>query len=112
MKNFFLVLGLVLIASCAGKGTKSSADALKDLNKRYSDKVGAANKTELVEEFGQADWCEQRPGGSETCRFYKSMGTQWKGDKETRTRYEAYDEVIADFDGKGVLRDYKAKSQR
>lgn len=110
-KVIFLVITLAF-AGCAGKSTQSSADALKDLNDRYSKKVGASTKSELVEEFGPADWCEQRPGGSETCRFYKSMGVQWKGDKENRTRYEAFDEVVADFDGKGVLRDYKAKSQR
>ena len=106
-----LVGGLLVLGGCASKPA-NSADSVKDLNKRYAEKVGVAAKAELVEEFGSADWCEQKAGGAETCRFYKSLGVQWKGDKENRKRYEAYDEIIAEFDGQGVLRDYKAKSQR
>lgn len=105
----FLVAGL---SGCASKKSMNTADALKELNARYSEKVGKAAKTELVEEFGSAAWCEQKPGDTETCRFYRSLGTQWRGDKEARTKYEAFDEIIADFDAEGILRDYKARSQR
>lgn len=107
---FGIVLGLA--AACASKKTLSTADALKDLNSRYEGRIGKARKAELVEEFGQADWCEQKPGGTETCRFYRQMGTIWKGDKENRTRYDSYDEVVAEFDPQGIMRDYKARSQR
>lgn len=105
-------IALGLTAACASKKAFNTADALQDLNHRYESRVGKATKSELVEEFGQADWCEQKPGGTETCRFYKALGTVWKGDKENRTRYDSYDEVTADFDTQGVLRDYKARSQR
>lgn len=107
---FTLVLGLA--AACASKKTKNTAEALKDLNGRWQTKIGVAAKSELVEEFGQADWCEQKPGGAETCRFYKAMGVIWKGERDSRTKYEAYDEVVAEFDPQGILRDYKARSQR
>jgi hypothetical protein len=112
MKRFFISTLLLSLAACASQKVSSSADALKEIHKKYETRVGKAAKSELVEEFGQADWCELKPGGTETCRFYKPLGTQWKGDKENRTRYEAYDEVIAEFDPQGVLRDYKARSQR
>lgn len=116
MKNALkvgLAIGLVFaLGACASKKTMTSAEALKDLNDRYSEKVGKANKTELVEEFGTADWCERKPSGVETCRFYKSVGVQFRGDKEKKTRYETFDEVVAEFDAEGTLRDYKARSQR
>ncbi len=112
MKKATILATTLLLAACAGKKTVSTSDALKELNQRYEARVGKAYKAELVEEFGQADWCEQKPGGTETCRFYRRVGTIWKGDKENRTRYETYDEVVADFDPQGLLRDYKARSQR
>ncbi len=112
MRHAPLVLALLALGACSGSKVKTSAEALKDIHKKYEERVGKATKSELVEEFGQADWCEQKPAGPETCRFYKPMGTMWKGDKENRTRYEAFDEVVAEFDPQGVLRDYKARSQR
>ncbi len=107
-----LVLSFILLAGCVGKKTKSSADALKDLTANWQSKLGIATKAELVEEFGQADWCEQKPGGAETCRFYKALGIVWKGDRDNRTKYERYDEIMAEFDPQGILRDYKARTQR
>lgn len=107
-----LVLVFLALGACSSSKVKSSADALKDIHKKYQEQIGKATKSDLVEEFGQADWCEQKPSGPETCRFYKALGTMWKGDKENRTRYEAFDEVVAEFDAQGTLRDYKAKSQR
>ena len=110
-KPLFVLLSLGL-AACASKKTINTADALKELNGRWQDKIGVAAKSELVEEFGQADWCEQKPGGAETCRFYKALGVVWKGDRDNRTKYEKYDEIVAEFDPQGILRDYKARSQR
>jgi hypothetical protein len=113
MKKALTIALMLGLAACAStKKTKSTADALKDLNARWQDKIGVAAKSELVEEFGQADWCEQKPGGAETCRFYHSLGIVWKGDKENRTKYDTFDEIVAEFDPQGVLRDYKARSQR
>ncbi|MBY0371639.1 hypothetical protein K2X33_13215 [bacterium] len=108
-----VVLGLALVLSaCASKKAANTEGALDALNQKYSERVGKAYKTELVEEFGTASWCEPQPGGGESCRFYKSLGSRWRGDKENRNRYEAFDEVIADFDAGGLMRDYKARSQR
>lgn len=113
MKAILWVLPVFVMVSCASKQkSESTSNALKDLDSRYSEKVGKANKTELVEEFGTADWCEPKPGGGEKCRFYKAMGLQWRGDKENRTKYQTFDEVVADFDSQGTLREYKARSQR
>lgn len=112
MKQALTLFCLVLLAACASKKGINTATAVEDLNRRYSDRVGKAYKTELVEEFGTASWCEPMPGGGENCRFYKSLGTQWRGDKEHRNRYEAFDEVIAEFDAQGVMRDYKVRAQR
>ncbi len=113
MRILILVLPLFVMVSCssAPKAEKTS-NAVKDLDARYAEKVGKANKTELVEEFGTADWCEPKAGGGETCRFYKAMGLQWRGDKENRTKYQTFDEVVAEFDSQGVMREYKARSQR
>jgi hypothetical protein len=112
MKKIFLFIGLTLLASCASKPETSTSDALAELEKRYADKIGKATKSEFVEDFGQPMWCEQKPGGAENCRFYRRMGTRWKGDPQNRTHYDAYDEMLAEFDPKGFLREYKAKAQR
>ena len=105
---------LVFAVGCSSHKVKgeNTADAIQSLEKKYSDRVGKAQKPELVEEFGRAQWCNESPGGAETCRFYKSLGRQWKGDKENRTSYDAYDEITADFDTQGYLRSFKAKAQR
>jgi hypothetical protein len=116
MLRFLWVVPVVVVLSvgCASKSKKgeTTAEALQDLEKRYSEKVGTSQKSELVEEFGSPAWCEPKPGGAESCRFYRSMGRQWRGDKDNRTSYEAFDEVIADFDPQGRLRTYKARAQR
>lgn len=119
MRKLQLVSGvlfaLVLATGCASKGDgkgQTTADALADLDERYAGKVGKSHKSELVEEFGSPQWCEPKAAGTESCRFYRSMGKKWKGDKENRTSYEAFDEVVADFDPQGKLRTYKARAQR
>lgn len=109
------LLSLFILAACASNPTprgENTAEATAELERRYAEKVGRAQKSELVEEFGPARWCEAKAGQAEQCRFYRNMGTRWRGDKEDRTHYEAFDEVIADFDGNGNLRAYKVKAQR
>lgn len=115
MRNIIFGLAMCLAVACASKNEKkgqSTAEALKDLEERYSSKVGHSAKSELVEEFGSPQWCEPKAAGAESCRFYRSMGRQWRGDKDNRTSYEAFDEVVADFDPQGKLRTYKARAQR
>ncbi len=118
LSTLTLHLTLAVVATallgCASKEKKgqSTAEALRDLEMRYSEKVGTSHKSELTEEFGSPQWCEPKPGGAESCRFYRSMGRQWRGDKDNRTSYEAFDEVVAEFDPNGKLRSYKARAQR
>lgn len=113
MRSVIVIMGSAfLLIGCAGKSVKSSADALKELQTQWQPKVGTATKAELTEEFGPADWCEQKPGGAETCRFYKPMGFVWKGDRENRSKYERYDELTVELDPQGILRDFKARAQR
>ncbi len=74
--------------------------------------MGTATKGQFIQEFGDAQWCSPKDNGEETCRFYKKTATKWIGEPKDREHYEAYDEVIADFDSKGVLKAIKTKAQR
>jgi len=106
-----MTAGLVVGCASGGKVTESS-DARKDLEQRYEKRVGAATKQDFVTEFGPANWCRQQPTGEETCRFYKKLATKWMGDKKDRVHREAFDEIVAEFDGEGTLKSFKANAQR
>ena len=114
MKHFILGAFVILITiGCSHKPT--TAEAKKSIEDKYTPKVGAATKRELVEEYGSPEWCKLEEAGNETCRFYKKRGTKWIGDKETKRdkkNVEQFDQVIADFDSDGVLRKFKADAQR
>lgn len=113
MTRTFILIGLVFILSnCATKRTTVTGEAHEDLTQKYKGQVGVATKTDFVEEFGSADWCQPKGGGAETCRFVKKMGVKWTGDKLNRKQHELYDEVITDFDSQGILKTFEAKSQR
>ena len=109
-----LIASLALILSHCAHQKETTAQAEKSLQERYDTKIGSASKSELVEEFGNPEWCKLESSGTETCRFYHKKGTIWIGDKESRDKkpVEEFDQVIADFDGNGVLRGFKSSAQR
>jgi hypothetical protein len=112
MKTIYFFPLLLLLAGCSHKSDISSSAARQELDDRYKNRIGSATKSDFTQAFGNAEWCRQQPGGEETCRFYLKKGTNWMGDLKDRKEYEAFDEVIADFDPNGILRSYKANAQR
>ena len=118
MKKVLTVLAIVslsLSAACASKSsTETSAEAKKQLDDKWSPKVGTATKSEFVEEFGNASWCRPKESGDgeETCRFLRNKGTKWLGEKTDRKSVTQHDEIVAEFDHNGVLRSYKSTAQR
>lgn len=112
MKLLTIAIALLVVAACSSQKNVTSADAEKSLKQRYEAKIGSATKTELVQEFGNPEWCRDNDMGGETCRFYKKLDTKWMGPTTDRKNYSTYDEVVADFDTNGVLQKYDAKAQR
>lgn len=113
--SLFVSLGLALaLSGCASKkaADMSSGDARQALDRKFADRVGKATKNDLVEELGSPNWCRPQPSGDESCRFYKKIGTKWTGEIKDKSHHEQYDEVFADFDSNGVLKSFKANSQR
>ena len=111
MKLFLVVLTGLILTGCASKQT-SSADARQDLENKWSKRVGSATKSDFIEQFGTAEWCRPQPTGDETCRFYKKLATKWMGEsKRDKKSYEAFEEVVADFDSNGTLKTFKANAQ-
>lgn len=109
MKYVFIVM--VVIAGCAHKETSSQIRAR--LDSRWESQLGSATKSELIEDFGIPDWCRKEESGEESCRFFKRKGTQWVGEKKTEKRYySTYDEILADFDNQGKLKNFKTNAQR
>jgi len=106
-----LLVSLVTI-SCASKKTVSSSDAKRTLEEKYAALVGVAAKSDLVEEFGNAEWCQSKEGGAETCRFYRKLASKWIGEKREKKSYDTFDELIADFGSDGKLKGFKANAQR
>ena len=109
------IVALALVFTHCSHQKENTAQAEKSLQDRYEPKVGSATKNELVEEFGNPEWCKVEPSGSETCRFYHKKGTVWIGDKDNKRDkkpVEEFDQVIADFDGNGTLRSFKSSAQR
>jgi hypothetical protein len=115
MKHLALTISvLFLTLSCATK-KPTTAEAQKNLDEKWTPQVGTATKNELIAEFGNPEWCKMQDEGTETCRFYKKKGTKWIGDKETKRDkkpVEQFDQLIADFDSNGVLRNLKSSAQR
>ena len=112
MKNLAIVfLTLITLTSCSSKET-TTEEAREELLDKWTPKVGTATKSQFVEQFGTAEWCRKRDSGAETCRFYNKRGVKWMGDAKDRKSYVQYDQIIADFDGNGVLRSFEGDSQR
>ena len=114
MKKLLLIVGLVVLSSCASKSAVPSSAAQSDLEDKYNPLIGKATKADFVEEFGQANWCRPAASGSgeESCRFYKRIGTKWMGEKDNRTHRETFDEMFTEFDSNGTLKSFKANAQR
>lgn len=110
MKSLAFLFITVLFFGCTSKQTTMEAKA--DLDKKYSAKVGTATKNELVEEFGNAEWCKVESAGGETCRFYLKKGTRWIGKDRDKKSVEQFDEVVAQFDTSGVLKSFKSNAVR
>ena len=107
-----LVVCFLFLSGCAGKKA-SSEEARKELESKWNPQVGKATKTEFVEQFGDAEWCKpDENSGEEVCRFYLKKGTKWIGDKKDRKHFEQGDDIVANFDGSGILKSLKAKAQR
>src|SRR5688572_5587240 len=105
MKKFLWLAIAVLWVGCASK--KTSSEARQELESKWSDKVGVATKSDFIEQYGNAEWCQPDTNG-ETCRFYYKKGTKWMGDnKRDKKSFETFDEVVAEFDSSGKLKGYK-----
>jgi hypothetical protein len=116
MKRTLAIALLLVLAGCSHKQTGdglTSSEAREKLEKKYKKLVGEATKTDFTEEFGSANWCRVKEPSGETCRFYKKMGTRWIGEEgRDKKNLEMFDEVVAEFDGKGTLRSYEVNAQR
>lgn len=111
-RRFFLfLLATLLVTACAAKTTQSTA-AREDLESSLKDKLGLAQKEDLVETFGKADWCRAEDNGEETCRFLKQTGNKWVGSTRYQKNYTTYDEVVAVFGQDGRLRRYEVRTQK
>lgn len=110
-KIIYVLFSLAFLVGCAGKET-STEEAREELLDKWTPKVGSATKSQFVEQFGNPEWCRKRDSGAETCRFYNKRGVKWMGDAKDRKSYVQYDQVVADFDGNGVLRSFEGDSQR
>ncbi len=108
-----LTVGIAILAGCSGKKTTSSTEARTEMESKWAPMVGKATKTEFVEQYGDAEWCKPiEDTGEETCRFYLKKGIKWVGDKKDHKHFEQGDNIVADFDSKGVLKTFKAAAQR
>lgn len=113
MKNLIpLAIAFLFIVSCSSKKVMNSGEAKEQLQSEWSNRIGSAVKADLVQTFGNAEWCRESEGGEE-CRFYRKIGNRWVGeDKKDKKSYVAFDEVIAKFDKEGILTSLKANAQR
>ncbi len=113
MNKWVSVAGMMIVlAGCASKPTMQSTKAQNDLEEQLVKQVGSGRKADLVESFGDPDWCEQSAAGTETCRFSKVMGEKWIGPKKFQKKTVIKDEIVADFAPNGTLRSFKVNSQR
>ncbi len=114
MKKLSLIILAPLLMSSCSSTPETSQQAKEKLEQNYSKKIGSSTKTDLIETFGNPEWCKMEESGSETCRFYRKKGTRWIGDKKQidKKPIETGDQVIAEFDKEGILRSFKASAQR
>ena len=107
----FLSLAAFLVMSCSHQQT--ATQAREALESRYTPRIGKATKQDIMEEFGNPEWCKLDDSGSETCRFILKKGVKWVGtDNTDKTELMQFDQITAQFDSDGVLRSFKANAQR
>ncbi|MBI1861500.1 MAG: hypothetical protein HYR96_11340 [Deltaproteobacteria bacterium] len=105
------IWSLLFLAGCAHHST--SEQAREKLDSRWEDEIGKATKSELIEDFGNPEWCRSDDLGVESCRFYRSKGRKWLGEKKMeKSHYSTFDEILVDFDSSGKLKTFKANAQR
>lgn len=111
MKKFFFLAAALAFVACSHQET-TTGEARAKLDETYENRIGKATKADLVQDFGTPEWCRPQDTGEEICRFYRKEGTKWMGPTTDRTHYDVYDQIVATFDPGGVLRTFKATSQR
>lgn len=115
MKTGVMITLLLLGASCTSSNRvvqPKTYDAKRDIEEKWKPLMGKATKQEFVQEYGAPSWCEFSDGKEETCRFHKTMGEKWVGDRLNKRRVEIYDEVVATFSVDGTLKTFDPKAQR
>jgi len=112
-KHYTTVLLSLVIISCSST-PENSSQAKAKLEQDFASKVGSATKTDLIETFGNPEWCKGEEPDGETCRFYRKKGTKWIGEKQQKDKkhIETGDQIIAEFDKDGILKSFKASAQR
>ena len=114
MKKLIIFIVLSVIYTGCSSAPETSKQAQEKLEENFSEKIGSATKTDLIEYFGNAQWCKLEDSGRETCRFYRKKGVKWIGEKDQKDKkaLETGDQIIAEFDREGILRAFKASAQR
>ena len=112
MRVLLLGLSLLLVMSCSHQQT--AAQARQNIESQYHSKIGTATKQDIMEEFGNPEWCKLDDSGAETCRFILKKGVKWINgtDKTDKTELMQFDQITAQFDSDGILRGFKANAQR
>lgn len=114
MKKLTSLFLIAIIFTGCSSSPETSKQAQAKLEENFEEKIGSATKSELVEYFGNAEWCKLEDSGRETCRFYLKKGIKWIGEKlqKDKKALETGNQIIAEFDKDGVLRAFKASAQR
>jgi hypothetical protein len=114
MKYFVGSLITFALFTACSHHQETTQEAKAKLESKFEDKIGSATKGDLIEYFGNAEWCKIEDSGRETCRFYRKTGVKWVGEKEQKDKkaVEKGDQIIAEFDKDGVLQSFKASAQR
>ncbi len=114
----YVGIGIMTIVMFTFSGCSSTPETTKEaqtrLDETFTEKIGSTTKTELVEIFGNAEWCKVEDSQRETCRFYRKKGVKWIGEKNQKDKkpIEQSDQIIAEFDKEGILRTFKVTTQR
>jgi len=107
-----VLLAVLILAGCASGPETTTQEATEKLSNKYGGMVGKATKQDFVSDLGNAEWCKLEPTGVELCRFRKKLGTKWVGEGLDKKSIDRFDEVIAEFDGNGMLRKLDTSAQR
>ncbi len=113
-KSLLVVLMAISFGACSSKKEiVSPSEAKKHLDEKYTALVGKATKQDLISDFGNPEWCRMEDNGLEVCRFYRKKGTKWIGEEgRDKKSVSRYDQIIADFDSKGILKAFTSSALR